>query len=79
MHKPTIIVSDPAHCACAHEMSIRPIQVEVTNLGQDRQVTNPGSSKLFIQVCSTGGHSHKTTWDITGARTRALENFERNQ
>ena len=38
-HKPTI-ASDATHCACAHDMSIRPIQVEITlYLGQ----TDPGS------------------------------------
>jgi len=39
LHKPTI-ASYPTHCACAYDMSIRPIQVEVTlYLGQ----TDPGS------------------------------------
>jgi len=30
LHKSTIIASDPIHSACAHDMSIRPIKVEVT-------------------------------------------------
>jgi len=39
LQKPTI-GNDTTHCACAHDMSIRPIQVEVTLcLGQ----TDPGS------------------------------------
>jgi len=33
-------VGDPTHCTHAQDMSIQPIQVEGTNLGQ---VTNTGS------------------------------------
>jgi len=33
LHKPTI-ANDPTHCACAHDTSIRPIQIEVTLLLQ---------------------------------------------
>ncbi len=47
LHKPTI-ASDPTHCACAHDMSIRPIQVEVTlYLGQ----TDPGSWDVESAYC----------------------------
>ena len=39
LHKPTTL-SDPTHCACVQDMSIRPIHVEGINLGQ---VTDAGS------------------------------------
>jgi len=35
LHEPTMTIV--THCACAHDMSIRPIQIEVTlYLGQNR-------------------------------------------
>ena len=56
--KPTI-ASDPTHCACAHDISIRPIKVEVTSyLGQ----TNPGSWDVESAHTMTYMHEIPCLW-----------------
>jgi len=57
LHKPTI-ASDPTHCECAHgphDMSIRPIQVEVTlyNLFRSKPIPEAEMSNRLIHLVFT--------------------------